>query len=179
MAERSSTAGQWVLLAAILAVPIGLLVYFNRGEPLQKLDDKAEAVAPVSIKELEARRHPPRDTYEEQKHEPAKKTGTPHTLALPDGTFVAPLNGVVSPAQFKWTKGPYAPIVGKRRGKEPGSWWWYVHADGTMSTTAMVMREDLGRTDAVTIVAHPEATAPIRSDIDNVDGGGGSPKKGQ
>ena len=32
---------------------------------------------------------------------------------------------------------------------------WYKHADGSYSTTQMVMRSDLGRMAAMTRVAHP------------------------
>jgi hypothetical protein len=90
----------------------------------------------------------------------------PGMLHLPDGTWIEPLNGVHDPPPLRWPEKGYSPIVGKRRGPGPDAWWWYVHADGTMSTTALVRRGDLGRPDVTTIVVRPHGAAPI------LEGGG-------
>lgn len=76
-------------------------------------------------------------------------------LGLPDGTFVPALNGAAGarPLAAAWGNWPWSPIVGTERtdaGVE-----WYVHADGSRSTTEMKWRSDLGRLDAMTRVAHP------------------------
>jgi hypothetical protein len=77
-------------------------------------------------------------------------------LELPDGRRLAALNGAVgAPAlATAWDPAvPFAEVVGTRVGDDGVA--WYVHADGTQSTTRMVWRPDLGRLDAVTSVAHP------------------------
>lgn len=86
-------------------------------------------------------------------------------LGLPDGTWVEALNGVTAPAPLRWpNERPWSPIVGKRLGQGEPPVWWYVHADGSMSTTVMAWRDDLGREDAQTLVANPAATQPVHED---------------
>lgn len=79
---------------------------------------------------------------------------------LPNGEFVASLNGVRDAPEMLWPKDiPYSPIVGRERdthGQE-----WYVHADGSKSTNRMVFRSDLGRMDPITTVANPTAPLPM------------------
>jgi hypothetical protein len=81
-------------------------------------------------------------------------------LHLPDGSSVPALNHITMPVEFAWPQGvPYAPIVGREtdfNGTE-----WYVHADGTRSTTEMKYRKDLGREDATAITKNPLPVAPI------------------
>lgn len=84
--------------------------------------------------------------------------GKPAMLRLPDGSEVPPLNGVKEPAALVWGDEPYSPIVGKELGSGIE---WYVHADGTRTTTLDRWRPDLGRMDSVTLVAHPKALAPV------------------
>ncbi len=74
-----------------------------------------------------------------------------------DGTYMPALNGVRNVPALQWPSDlPFSPIVGKRVsvGKE-----WYVHADGTQSTSMMLWRSDLGREDAACHVARPVAAA--------------------
>ena len=81
------------------------------------------------------------------------------TWRLPDGSFVAPLNGAIDPAPLAWPPNvPWSPIVGRELGAAGVE--WYVHADGSRSTTEMKWRADLGRLDAVTRLARPGPTAP-------------------
>ena len=79
-------------------------------------------------------------------------------LLMPDGSFVPTLNGVKNPAKIAWGSTPYSPIV--RKQFDP-TITWYVHADGTYTTTMMQWRSDHGREDAVTLCLHPAAPAGI------------------
>jgi hypothetical protein len=83
-------------------------------------------------------------------------------LELPDGTFVATLNGAVDAPSMKDFWGPFdwSPIVGTERSSAGVD--WYEHADGSFSTTEMVWRPDLGRKAAMTRVAHP-GPAPVET----------------
>lgn len=85
-------------------------------------------------------------------------------LALPDGTFVPCLNGTVGapPLSPHWGNRPWSPIVATERSDVGVD--WYVHADGTRTTTEMKWRPDLGRLDAMTRIAVPvagQATPPV------------------
>ena len=51
---------------------------------------------------------------------------------------------------------PYSPIV--KVEVDPHGQEWYVHEDGSKSTTVMGWRKDLGRLDAMTQVANPVPT---------------------
>jgi hypothetical protein len=82
-------------------------------------------------------------------------------LQLPDGSYVPALNGAegAPPLQLFWEAGrPWSPIVGVARSDAGVD--WYVHADGSRSTTEMKWRGDLGRLDALTRVAHPGDAPP-------------------
>lgn len=99
---------------------------------------------------------------------PQKPQRQPSTkLELPDGTLVDALNGAVDvpPLKDYWGPFPWSPIVGVERSSAGVD--WYKHADGSYSTTEMVMRTDLGRKAAMTRVAHPgptpARTAPTRN----------------
>lgn len=83
-------------------------------------------------------------------------------LELPDGTLVDALNGAVDAPPMKDYWGPFkwSPIVGVERSSAGLD--WYKHADGSYSTTQMVMRTDLGRMAAMTRVAHP-GPAPAKT----------------
>jgi hypothetical protein len=86
------------------------------------------------------------------------------TLLLPDGSRVAALNGARAPQPLAtaWPASvPFQPIVGIER--SPAGIDWYVHADGSRSTTEMRWRADLGRDDAVTRLARaaPHATPRV------------------
>ncbi|MBK8096158.1 MAG: hypothetical protein IPK26_03575 [Planctomycetes bacterium] len=100
---------------------------------------------------------------------PAPQQGAPPTttpaadsrqLLLPDGTEVAPLNGVANPPKVLWGDRPYSPIVKVTHTTID----WYLHADGSLTTTLEVWRKDLGRKDAVTMVCNPTDVAPLEID---------------
>ena len=81
-------------------------------------------------------------------------------LRLPNGTYVAALNGAVDPAPLSWPNDrPYSEIIGIERSPVGQDWW--VHADGAKSTTVMAYRSDLGRHDAVTQLAIPTTPMPM------------------
>ena len=84
----------------------------------------------------------------------AEPTGC-RELQLPDGTSVPTLNDAVdaAPLAVYWGSSPWSPIVGIER--SDAGLDWYRHADGSYSTTQMVWRKDLGRSAAMTRVAHP------------------------
>jgi len=78
-------------------------------------------------------------------------------LGLPDGSWVPALNGAEGEHDLAkaWERGrPFAPILDVVDGPYCQ---FYRHADGTLSTTQMVWREDLGRDDVCVWVAHPQA----------------------
>ena len=84
-------------------------------------------------------------------------------LGYPDGSFMPPLNGVTHPAPMRWPPDlRFSPVVGKR--STPDGTEWYIHADGTCSTTMMLWRSDLGRKDAITHVARPLPVAPVEDE---------------
>ena len=97
-------------------------------------------------------------------NEPASPCeGHAHELALPDGTFVAALNGATDPVPLKefWGAGPWSPIVGVERSSVGVD--WYRHADGSYSTTQRIWRSDKGEWVTMTRVAHPgpAVTPPV------------------
>lgn len=78
-------------------------------------------------------------------------------IKLPSGAYVKALNGAVDARPLDWPADrPYSPIIRVERASDGKEWW--VHADGSKSTTEMVYRSDLGRHDAVTQVANPAPT---------------------
>ena len=101
--------------------------------------------------------------------EPEAKVPAERRLKMPDGSFVPTLNGVVNPAAIVWHSGPYSPVV--RKQVDP-TLEWYVHADGTYTTTIMQWRSDLGRNDACTLCMKPEKAATTEPAGDE-----GAPKK--
>lgn len=79
-------------------------------------------------------------------------------LLLPDGGYAEPLNGVKNPPKLLWNNPEWSPIV---RQEHNAGLDWYVHADGTYSTTMMIYRPDLGRADAVSYSLHPRDPVPV------------------
>jgi hypothetical protein len=98
----------------------------------------------------------------ERGRKPAAPAGRPDQLALPDGTFVATLNGAtdVPPLGDYWGNWPWSPIVGVERSSAGLD--WYKHADGSFSTTQMAWSSTLKAHVPMTRVAHPSTdTAPV------------------
>ena len=67
------------------------------------------------------------------------QTATTGTIIYPDGNNFPALNGVLAPVKLIWTSGrAYSPIVGTLTDGPPQFLEWYVHADGSHSTTTMM-----------------------------------------
>lgn len=80
-------------------------------------------------------------------------------LVMPDGQELPLLNGVTSAKPPIWPEGrPYAEVVDK---VVVGGVEYYRHKDGTMTTTQLLWRPDLGRYDATTQVKAPVDTQGI------------------
>lgn len=141
--------------AALLAVAIALLFVWRGGDaplhaaeapaPAAPPDERAPAPVAVALPAIAAASTAPAGT----------------TWLLPDGSRVAALNGAVDPKPLAdaWPAGvPWSPIIGVERSAAGID--WYVHADGSKSTTERKWRADLGREDAVTRLARPAPQAP-------------------
>ena len=93
-----------------------------------------------------------------------RRAGGPKAWAVvkDHGTWVPTLNGATNPAPLEkyWEpRRPWSPIVGIERSDLGID--WYVHGDGSRSTTEMRWRQDLDRMDALVRTAHPgPATTP-------------------
>lgn len=136
------TASLWPSDATPAAPQVSVAIATTTAAPTEPVDVAVGAVAPTRPETTEAATAPSR------------------RLELPDGTFVDALNGAVDAPSMKDYWGPFAwsPIVGVERSSAGLD--WYKHADGSYSTTQMVMRSDLGRMAAMTRVAHP-GPAPV------------------
>lgn len=162
----SSRSLQLLALTAIGVIATGtvLLLGNNQQEP------QPQKPAPTAQEQTTSDHHMARlatGTFEPTVAKAKKTKPEPNRkLELPDGTVVDALNGAVDAPPMKDYWGPFkwSPIVGVERSSAGLD--WYKHADGSYSTTQMVMRTDLGRMAAMTRVAHPgpapAATAPPR-----------------
>jgi len=136
---------------AVLSFAAGALVYWSLNtpsvvEPQAEPTSEPPPVPPAVV--------PPAAAPVERPDAPSET----NKLRLPDGSEVEPLNGVTTPAAMTWGKGPYSPIVGTEHGNGLD---WYVHADGTRTTTLEVWRPELGRPDPVTLVYRPVVAATV------------------
>ena len=83
-------------------------------------------------------------------------------LLLPGGRAVAALNGVEESVELLWpTDLAWSPIIATERS---GGLEYYVHADGSRSTTQMLYRSDLGREAATSAVYNPTKAAQTQFD---------------
>jgi len=68
------------------------------------------------------------------------------------------LNGVREPTAITWPPGrPWSPVIGVAT---DNGWDWYVHGDGTWSTTAMVL--NAGMPVGAGLLRAPVAAVPLR-----------------
>ncbi len=81
----------------------------------------------------------------------------------PDGTYLPSLNRVLNAPAMQWpAHRPYSPVVGTTRNEKGVE--FYMHQDGSLSTTVMQWRADLGREDATTLIFNPEKPMPMQQD---------------
>lgn len=84
-------------------------------------------------------------------------------LAYPDGTYLPVLNGCDIPPRIIWPDEiPYSPVV--RRHVDEHGIEYYVHADGSLSSSQMIYRSDLGHKVAMAFVWNPQKAVP-RDDL--------------
>jgi hypothetical protein len=82
-------------------------------------------------------------------------------IVYPDGTRYPTLNGVAAPIKLNWSSDrPYSPIVGTMYDGELNQLYWYVHADGSYSTTAMMQNRRGGAPVPTGIVQAELASLP-------------------
>lgn len=146
-------------LGALAALVVGGGFYLLRNDEAEQPAPRVEP-APVETAEPKA---PPTIVKRsaEVAHLPnADEVPAADRFLLPDGTWARALNNVKNAPKLDWPPWiPYSPIVERvvdARGQE-----WYRHADGSMSTTQMTWRTDLGRPDAVTNLANPTDPLPV------------------
>jgi hypothetical protein len=73
-------------------------------------------------------------------------------IRFPGGQTAKALNDCKSSATCVWGDRPWSPI---ERVEFNNGLYWYVHRDGTYTTTTMTWRSDLGREDVVALCMHP------------------------
>lgn len=86
------------------------------------------------------------------------------SVRFPDGSYLPLLNGAKGKVVMTWPAGrPFSPVVGKVGGGQSEE--WYRHADGTLTTTVVKFRSDLGREDVLCQVANQvDAKQLLRED---------------
>lgn len=147
-----------VLCVAGAAVVAACLVTVGR-----RRGERAEAVPPVPPSVV-ATPAPPDAAAAPVTVEPVAAAHDPRAcesqLELPDGTFVPMLNGATGALSLRkcWGARPWSPIERVERSDLGVD--WYVHADGTRTTTEMKWRDDLRRLDAMTRIAVPQGEPP-------------------
>ena len=82
-------------------------------------------------------------------------------ITYPDGSRYPTLNGVTGPIKLNWSSDrAYSPIVGTMYDGELNQLYWYVHADGSYSTTAMMQNRRGGPPVPTGIVQAELASLP-------------------
>jgi len=167
-------------LVALLAA--GAVFYFRSGETSEPGEEPR--VINASSPEGEAGVADAMQAKAEAPKSKEKKLARKHRLYFPDGSYLQALNGATNAAPVEFRGRPFAPVIGKQ--KDSSGREWYVHEDGSQSTTVMGWRRDLGRYDAITEVAHPtdprplvknEVVGPGGIDPPTKAGGAGAPPK--
>ena len=95
-------------------------------------------------------------------------------ILMPDGSKPKALNGVKNPPKALWGDPPWSPIV---RVDHNNGLDWYVHADGSYTTSMMQWRSDLNDKTAVTICLHPTQMIPTDETVPSKAGGQASGQK--
>jgi hypothetical protein len=141
-----------------LVTAVGVASYF-----VLRTTDAADPVAAPALRSAPPSSQPPPPAPVSSLQSAPAPTRSPADpegmIRYPDGSFMPTLNGVKRPAGIQWpSEVPFSPIIGKQTaaGVE-----WYVHADGTQTTTQMVWRSDVQQDVAVTHVARPMPALPV------------------
>jgi len=114
----------------------------------------------------------------EAKVDKKKKRDLPKKFRLyfPDGTWLPALNGATNPKPVYFRGRPYSPVV--RKAYDPKfKRHWYVHADGSWSTT--VPMNFRGQKNTVTQVVHPTETQVLLDEGPNGERRVVMPNKGK
>ena len=139
--------------------------------------EPGKGTSPDSGGQVKLDKAPEIKTSKDPKTAPSKRKGigntgkAPHGAAIfPDGTWLPPLNGVEIAPPFPGFAPdfPYAPVVEIIEGDKGIS--WYIHADGSHSSTQLVETQQGGRTftQAGWAVGNPTKTLPV--DLPSRDG---------
>jgi hypothetical protein len=142
-------------IAAVLgAAAIGAIAWFALRGPDAPAAPAAGPAAPAPKPAPAAEPPRPEQATVARPAKPAKVEGA---VKYPDGSSMPALNGVTSEVVLQWGVGAFTKVVGTENG--PGGWQWYVHENGTRSTTAMVTVNDVPQ--AMGIVAEPTKPLPM------------------
>lgn len=165
--NRAAAVSALVLVAAAGGVTWRWLAD-REPAPVTAPSPVAPVVAPASAPEP-AQAAIPAPAAPKPKPAPVATAGS---VRYPDGSKQPALNGVQTDLVIEWGVRPFTPIVGIEDG--PGGWKWYVHENGTRSTTAMVADKD-GVLQAHAVVAEPEAPLPLAPGPEGPKSGGARP----
>lgn len=162
--------GALIAAAALAAVAAVLFRWLAPSEPARTEPPQSPAVAAKPEPAPTPAAAPvPAAPAPEKTPAPAKEPGT---MVFPDGSKLPALNGVTGEVKVDWGVRPFTKVVGIEDG--PGGWKWYVHENGTRSTTAMNTMH--GVTAPMSIVAEPERAAPLAPGSEPQAGTGTGPK---
>jgi hypothetical protein len=153
LAAVAALGYQWLAKSEPLQVPAGAPTAPAQPEPAAPKPAQAEVTAQAPI---------------------PKSSTTTGSVVYPDGSKLPALNGVTTEVVLTWGVRPFTKVVGVEDG--PQGWKWYVHENGTRSTT--VMNTVNGVPQAMGLVAEPERSLPIFPGSLPQGGaeGGGAPK---
>ncbi|MCR9247560.1 MAG: hypothetical protein NXI31_21225 [bacterium] len=150
-------------LALVAAAALGGGVYWAVSERPQERPEPEQPAKAPKVDEPETPTIAKADVVKPPPAPPADPNAG--KLQLPNGGYAEPLNGVVNPPKLVWQNPEWSPIV---RQEHNAGLDWYVHEDGTYSTTIMMWRPDLNRYDSTSVSLHPRdmvGTSPLASDL--------------
>ena len=162
-----------LIVGAALLMLCGLIAYLLKGQWHGALPEgpdvgdsmEANGSPGTGLSEVELRTTPPRRVKPAQPQKnpiDLRRTATANGthFQLPDGSYAPCLNGILHAPAMQWPSDvPWSPIRRKivdREGKE-----WYEHVDGSYSTTELMYRSDLKRSEPVVQVRNPVPVVPM------------------
>ena len=159
---------RFIQVAAAGFVFAGAYLVFQYSEPASASEQlKVDAVDPSQRDNSAADATPLKgDATRQAAEKPVAPEVQSNKLLLPDGTTVPILNGAFGAPAMGWPDDrPWSPIIGKetdRAGLE-----WYIHEDGSKSTTQNLYHEHIGGMAPLTNVFNPAKVLPM--DPDEID----------